>query len=79
MPYRLRRFTCSGCGVPVVKRAREASPQYCVPCGIRRSIESQRQLRAHAGPFYDAWARAYVAAAQRFVTSTGPVEWPTAN
>lgn len=79
MPYKVRRFACSGCGIPVVKRAREADPQYCVTCGINRAVESARQLHAHHGPFYDSWVRGYLAAAHRILASTGPVEWPSAN
>lgn len=63
MPYKLRTFTCGGCGGEVQKRAGKASTVYCINCAIQRSVINVYQQRAKAGVFYDRWAAGIARAA----------------
>ena len=65
MPYKLRIFECAGCGQEVERRGPPGSRVRCITCAIERSAENARQLRAHSGLFYVAWADAVAAAAAR--------------
>lgn len=36
--------------------------RYCEPCGEAIRLDNYRQLRAHAGPYFQAWREGMVAA-----------------
>lgn len=78
MPYRMRRFTCAGCGMAVVRRRQADAKVHCTPCSIKRSVEAQRQMHAKSGPFWDAYVLAQVAAVHRMLASSAPDERPQA-
>jgi len=56
VPYKLRTYTCDGCGGPVEKRAKKGAVIYCINCAIERMAMSVYQQRAKCGVFYDRWA-----------------------
>lgn len=65
MPYKLREFTCIGCGEVVERQAPAASEQRCINCAIARSVENIRQLRRKCGPMYQRWLAGITAGVAR--------------
>lgn len=63
MPYRLRTFTCRGCGRPVDRRAPARAEVRCILCAVARAVENAQQLRYRAGPHYERWAAGMARAA----------------
>lgn len=63
--YKLRTFTCAGCGEPVERRAAAGAEVRCPPCAVELSAENARQLHAHEGPMYERWVWANALAARR--------------
>ncbi len=46
---------CDMCGLVGRWRKKKNGMRYCIACGIARAVQAAAQLRAKAGPFYDAW------------------------
>jgi hypothetical protein len=70
MPH-WHRLSCKSCGRDPAEGERISASGLCHRCGEAKHLEHNRQLRQHAGPWFEHWRRQTLAAFGVAVDTTG--------
>lgn len=65
MPYKERKFTCTGCGKTFWRRRSRNWTPKCFSCAIEASVDNMKSMMSKKGPAYERWLNGMRSAIER--------------